>query len=152
MRWIFVAAVAALFLTTTGCDRPRSQVHGTVTYQGTPVAGGTIIFLGADNRAYPTRIGSDGTYVASGVPHGDLHVSVLAADPQQAARPNPGARDSDAFAKAAMNADDQSKGGRSPTPTGTSGQLLPAKYNDPTKSELSFELTQSDQEYTVDLK
>jgi hypothetical protein len=153
MRWLVFAAVAALVVPTVGCARPHSRVHGKITYRGTPVAGGTIIFMGPDNQTYPARIGSDGSYNVASVPRGHLQISIQADQPRIASRPQPGAKDSDSFAKGAMNLDDQSKGGPGANqPAAGAFVAVPARYADPTKSDLTVDLEQSDQEYSVDLK
>jgi hypothetical protein len=152
MRWFLLAVVAALLITTPGCGRARSKVHGTITYHGTPLAGGTIILVGPDNQTYPARIAKDGSYKIASVPRGQILVSVQADTPRVPPRPQPGARDSDAFAKGEMSLDDQSKGGRPPAQPAGPTVTLPVRYNDPNQSGLTFELSLADQEYSVDLK
>jgi hypothetical protein len=152
MRWFILATVAALLLTTAGCGRARSKVHGTITYRGTPVAGGTIIFISDDNQTHPARIGADGSYHVASVPRGHVQVSVQADQPHNSPRPQPGAKDSDAFAKGAAADDDRAKGGRAPEKSSGPVVNLPPKYMDPGKSDLGFDLAEPDQEYTVDLK
>jgi hypothetical protein len=153
MRWLVFAAVAGLIIPTVGCGQPRSRVHGKVTYHGTPVAGGTIIFMGPDNQVYPARIGSDGSYNVASAPRGHLQISIQADQPRTAPRPQPGAKDGDAFAKGAMNLDDKSKGGPGANqPAAGASIAIPARYADPIKSDLTVELEQPDQEYSVDLK
>jgi hypothetical protein len=152
MRWFFVAVAATVLVTTAGCGRPHSKVHGVITYQGKPLKGGTIILVGPDNRTYPARIGSDGSYHIASVPRGEIHVSIQTEPPSPPPRPQPGAKDSDAFAKTASNLDDQAKGGGGQPAAPAAYIMVPARYNDPSQSGLSFELTEADQDYSVDLK
>jgi len=55
-----------------GPPRPETVVTGTVTHQGQPVTGGTVIFEITGDRGplpYPGEIAADGTYeLTNGVP------------------------------------------------------------------------------------
>jgi hypothetical protein len=135
----------------TGCGPAHSRVHGTVNFQGQPLARGTIIFLAADNRAYPVKIKADGSYEIAELPRGFIKVSLLAAEERRPPlRGAPGANEDDDFAKAKAEQDNAAKKGpRLPPPA--SAVTLPTQYGDPESSGLSFELG-LDREYSVDLK
>lgn len=154
MRRACVIAVAVFALVATGCgDRPRSRVHGVVKFEGKPLAGGMLIFLTSDNMTTVADIQPDGTYSVEGVARGSVKVSVQQQQPRPAPRPQTaaGGRSNEASA-----ADDlaRRRGGAEepPPPPAQSGPRLPAKYTDPAQSGLSFDLTDANFEYNIDLK
>jgi hypothetical protein len=147
MKTLMLTAVAVV-LALSGCSAPKSRIHGKVTYQGKPAAGATVILLASDNRTYPADVRADGTYDLPAVPRGPIRVSIQAALPRVIPRPEPG-KGRDAFAKAEASADDAGKAARLPPPI--PGIPIPAKYGDPDRSELSFELAEPDQERSFDL-
>jgi hypothetical protein len=78
-------AVAALTLMMIGCDRgpTRIPIKGTVTYKGTPVAEGTIVFIPKEaakgtQEAAPISGGQYAIPAANGLMVGEYHVSVSA--------------------------------------------------------------------------
>ena len=155
MRRACVAVVAVLLLVSAGCgDRPRSRVYGVAKFDGKPLAGGMIIFLTSDNMTAVADIQPDGKYAVEGLARGPVKVSVQVAPPRPAPRPQPGA----AGPPAGVAADDDKarrRGAEDPTPPpagGPGASWLPPKYADPTQSGLSFELTEPNFEYNIDLK
>jgi hypothetical protein len=54
----------------TGCGAGTGDVTGTVSYQGKPVASGTVLIVGADSLPYYGSIQEDGTYTVPNVPLG----------------------------------------------------------------------------------
>jgi hypothetical protein len=156
MRAAIVLALLVPVVFTTGCDTPRSRVHGKVTVQGKPVTGGTVIFLAKDNLTYLADINPDGTYAATGIPRGPVRVSVQQppARPPSRAEGAPPRGGPGSTAEAA--ADDKGKRARQTelpdTGSAAKGPAVPAVYTDPNKSGLSFELSEPDQEYLIDLK
>ena len=75
-RQLFALATALTAVFSQGCSGQRSDVFGTITYEGKPVKGGTIIFIAPDNRTYPGRIQDDGSYRIASVPQGKIQVAV----------------------------------------------------------------------------
>jgi hypothetical protein len=69
-----------LLVLALGCEAKNpnapARVSGEVTYNGKPLPGGTITFYTDGAGTYPVAIGKDGTYEATGLPAGDLAVSV----------------------------------------------------------------------------
>ena len=53
-----------------------SRISGQITYNGKPLTGGTITFYTDGAGNYPLAIGTDGTYEGTGLPSGDLGVSI----------------------------------------------------------------------------
>jgi len=77
-----------LFLTLiAGCGRPVADVSGTVTYKGTLVVMGSVVFVGSDGVPHTGQIGPDGTYAVSDVPAGTVKIAVLSPDPGRPLRP-----------------------------------------------------------------
>jgi hypothetical protein len=169
MRWVICTAAAVWLLMTAGCSAPKSRVHGKVLYKGKPVAGGTIVFLCPDNTTAPARIASDGSYEVAKVSRGHIRVAIQADMPRPTPRAQPNSKAvaikaKNTFAADQSKSDDRAKGARagplnetsideSPPPSKDSRALaLPAKYGNPNVSELSFELVDREQEFSVDLK
>jgi len=82
----FVGATAVLvaILVSSGCQHKpagrsdRAAITGSVTYKGTPLRGGTMVFTSAsDNAAMATCIiKADGTYSVADAPLGETHVAI----------------------------------------------------------------------------
>jgi len=70
---VFLVAAAALL--STGCGKSSSSVVGSVTYKGSPVTGGTMLFHGSD-KVIPASLGVDGNYACPNVPPGDYTVTI----------------------------------------------------------------------------
>jgi hypothetical protein len=153
MRRLTLGVVTLFVLWSAGCGVRTSRVHGTVTYQGKPLANASIIFL-SNGRAYPVRISSDGSYSLPSLPHGHIDVAVQVEEPRTPPRPPPDlTRPQDNKAIAEMAADDagKQKGRGAQSPAGPTLEF-PGKYTEPTTSGLSFELDSDDKEYSVDLR
>jgi hypothetical protein len=150
MRRLVVCASVALLAVALGCaDKPRSRVHGKVTYQDKPLARAVLTFFGSDNMTYITESRADGTYEIAGVPRGAVKLSLtVAVREPKSGRPDPVPGKSNERAVA----EDRAKGARPPPAEAQPSGLLPAKFANPDSSGLSFELTAPDQEYNVDLK
>jgi hypothetical protein len=78
---LFLAMAAA------GCGRPVGDVSGMVTYKGTPIVMGSVVFIGSDGVPHSGQIEPDGTYAVSEVPAGTVKIAVLSPDPGRALRP-----------------------------------------------------------------
>src|SRR6516165_10446050 len=161
MRFVICTIVPALLLPIAGCSAPKSRVHGKVLYRGEPVAGGKIVFLCPDNTTAPARIASDGSYDVAKVSRGHIRVAIQADKPRPKPRAQPNSKAAAIKAKDTVTAeqaksDDRAKGARTgevpPPSNDTRALVLPAKYGDPNLSELSFELVDREQEYSLDLK
>lgn len=149
---ILAALLATGLVIVAGCgDYARSEVHGTITFRGKPLTDATLIFLTRDNMTYPTDLKSDGTYQVSGIPQGTVRVSIQQHLPYVAPRPEPKYQ---VRAKANVGESkdkDEERIAPASIPKTVSNPLPPI-YADPTKSGLQFELKDSDQEWSIDLK
>lgn len=154
MRPIRITAVllVAGLVVVAGCgDYPRSEVHGTITFRGRPLGDATLIFITRDNMTYPADLKSDGTYKVSGIPQGAVRVSIQQHLPHVAPRPEPKYQ-SRAKANVGESKDkDEERIAPASTPTAVSNPIPPV-YTDPDKSGLKFELKDSVQEWSTDLK
>ncbi len=152
MRRFVGGTALAVLVAALGCgDRPRARVHGTVTYEGKPLAGAIVTFFAADNQNYTADTRPDGTYEVAGVPRGPVRVAVQMPPPRPKPRPDPMPGKSNEQALA----EDRAKSARPPAdppPAGPAVGGLPAKYQSPNSSGLSFELKDPDQKYNIDLE
>lgn len=69
-----------MLVLTLGC-KPKNpnapaRVSGMITYKGKPLPGGTITFYTDGAGIYPLPIDPDGTYEGTGLPVGDLAVTI----------------------------------------------------------------------------
>ena len=74
---LFVAICLSLIAGCSGGGNPQApaRISGQVTYNGTAVPAGTIVFHSEDKGSYPAPI-TDGRYEVTDVPTGDLKVTV----------------------------------------------------------------------------
>lgn len=143
----FLCVVCLVLCAGCGSDRtPLGKVSGTVSYQGQPIASGTIIFEVAGARPANGKI-VDGkitevtTYETNdGVPVGQAKIAVFATSAGNAGAAvtsgDPGSLP--APGQSYMDAGAQS--------------LIPAKYNDPSTSGLDREIKEGENTITLDLK
>jgi hypothetical protein len=69
---VVVLAVSAL-----GCGQRTATLSGKVTYQGKPLTSGVVVFVNEEGKVSPpAAIGSDGNYVATQVPLGQVKISI----------------------------------------------------------------------------
>lgn len=121
----------ALVLWASGCGPRFGDVSGTVTYQGKPVPGGTIVFYDAANNAPSAEIKPDGSYSVSKVAAGRAKVVVIA--------------------PMAINFQGPAGLG-SAAPAPAKSVPLPAKYADPAQSGLTLEVRPGNQKHDVPLE
>jgi hypothetical protein len=137
--------VLLLFL-AGGCgsgSKPGATVSGKVTYKGEAVPAGEVVFnlVGKEVGGAIAPINSDGTYKATGVPVGQVVVTVTTPPPPPTAD------------QAAKNPFMQRKG-YAPKAAAQKTVSIPAKYGKPALSGLSFTVNDSKQPqpFDIDLK
>lgn len=124
-----------------GCGSPTAVVTGKVTYKGTPVTSGVVVFIDDAGRAtLPANVRSDGTFDINRASLGRARVSFdnLAPPPLPKAKPgSPLAEDAE-FKQMAAAVENYT--------------ATPSKYKDPTKSGIVFDLKPGRNECNIDLE
>lgn len=148
--FVALCLLALLSFVASGCGKshgPMGKVSGTVTYQGSPIPEGTIIFEVPRSRAaYGTIVNGEITELTTfhpgdGVPVGTAKIAVFADQPGgEAANPAP-TSDADPGTLAPL--------GASYMGVGTS--LVPAKFNNPATSGLAAEISSGTNSLTLEL-
>jgi hypothetical protein len=129
--------VAALLATALpGCSQSTGTVSGRVTFQGQPVAAGSVTLIHADG---PTRSGSlhEGSYSVAKIPTGACTILVVSL-PSPRLRWNP-------EKKERMGGDGASSRFRTATP-------VPSRYSDPKESNIHYDVRAGRQTYNIELK
>ncbi len=130
---LLLLVVAMILPVAPGCEKGRelTPVTGKVTYQGRPLAFGTVMLQAANGQPATGTINTDGTFQVEtygeggGAPIGQLRVRVLCFECQG---PNP------------------------PTNGGQGRPLIPKKYTTYAMSGLTFEVKPGEtQELNIDL-
>lgn len=79
MFWAFTLAGCVLPI-TLGCSKGGGKntatITGKVLYNGKPVTGGSLVLHPASGGQFPITLRPDGTFSATGAPHGDMKVTV----------------------------------------------------------------------------
>ncbi len=129
-----ILACGALVLAGCGsAGRPTATIHGVVTFKGRPVSAGYVVFI-PENNAPEVRspLGPDGSYRATGVTVGRCTVAVETQAFQHLMPPPRGL----------------AKGISSDRPVYTP---IPAKYERPQTSQLTYEVKSGSNTYDVNL-
>jgi hypothetical protein len=131
-------AIALCLLLTAGCGGKGTvpgtvKVSGKVTYKGSPLDGGTIIFISEDGRFSGTgRIASDGTFtLTTGAVPGNNKVVIKKVVGDVSAKPEEGMDEGQFEAQSIGNPGTAAKRKKI-------GETLPAQYSDPDKTILTF--------------
>jgi hypothetical protein len=132
IRWFFaLALLPALFL--VGCDPTTTRVSGKVTYRGTPLPEGTVMFFCEDGTVVRSSpIAEDGTYAVDKVPVGPAKIAVTTPPP----RP-PMPRGLESMAPGGKEV-------KQPIP-------IPPEYGDPGKSGLAWDVEDNNPTHDIAL-
>ena len=123
---------------SSGNPNVPATISGTVTYKGTPLLGGSMMFHGKET-VYPAAIGSDGTYLGRDFPIGEMTVTI------ETETLNPETKNAKPYPGKAMAGKDKMAEQFRPPPEGVTVAAptyvkIPAKYADKTKSGLTMTL------------
>ena len=142
-----VFAATVLAVVSPGCGTgARGRLHGTVTWQGQPLTGATVIFLDKENHTHLAKLRAEGRYEVGGVALGPIKVSVQQDPPAVAAKGQQYSSQSKGVV------DEKASKAPSPVAAAAGQKRLPELYADADRAGLGFELTGPDQEWSVDLK
>ncbi len=143
--------VPGLLLLIVGCGS-NGTITGTVTFNGTPLPSGTIMFVPENGQPSVNAPISDGKYTIDKVPSGPAKV-VVHSTVNEGGRPSP------------MQMAMQRSGGKVPedVPEGArklmegaaqakKGIKIPDDYSDPEKSTLTYTVKGGKQTHNIDLK
>jgi hypothetical protein len=83
-RLLLAGCLILLTLGTVGCAS-RGDLSGKVSYQGKPLASGSVLLVRAGAIPMTTRIEEDGSYHFTDVPVGEVKLAVFSPDPAQEA-------------------------------------------------------------------
>jgi hypothetical protein len=132
-----VAATCVLGAVECGCSQPKGQVEGKVLYQGEPLHSGMVTFVGADGSEAFAPISPDGKYKISDLAVGEAKISVVSrpAVPEglRNFREPPGP-----FAPG-------------PAPPAEKVIEIPARYNHPNQSGLTYTVKSGSQKHQIEL-
>ncbi len=145
---VFLAAVTVGMTGCGGSGGAPGVVSGKVTYNGTPLTGGTITLHPVKGGAeIPIIISNEGTFSSSGIPEGEMQVSIETEflkgkagpgyNPSKGPPPPKGAE---------VNVPEFDK---SKQPT---YMKIPSKYASVTTSELTWTITKGNNNQDFDLK
>jgi hypothetical protein len=160
------AAALLATLLLTGCkeNNPNApaRVHGKVTYNGSPVTGGSVTFHFKEGGPVTMGISEDGTYSAVDIPAGEAVVTVETESINPATKHSSygstgGGMSGMYGKKSAVKKAPEGKGEKaSPAPEGTAASQLvyvkiPKKYSAPATSGLSVTLKPGSQTHNIPL-
>lgn len=145
-RFVPTILLFASFLIATGCQQkgPKNLVEGKVTFKGGLVEG-TVTFLGPDGKSVSAPIGPDGIYHIADPSLGENKIGV-------AGLGAPGMGSTKADMNPHVPGSKKTKGMEEmKTSPGALGVAPPAKYKDPEKSGLSYNVKGGKEKKDLDL-
>lgn len=80
------AFALAVPLVLTGCGEGTGDLTGTIMHKGKAVASGSISAVGADGIPHGGSIGPDGRYTLTGLPVGEVKITVVSPNPAKSGR------------------------------------------------------------------
>ena len=150
--------IVCLLLGTAGCAS-KGDISGKVLYRGKPVPGGTVTFLPAGGKgAFNSSIQQDGSYSLTKVPAGEVTITVETESkkpaPQGATQGPSGPRKARIYREQMEKLRQKVTPGHTPRQFPTKEQYvpIPASYQDPEKSGLTYTVTGGEQTHDIELK
>jgi hypothetical protein len=142
--------VSGLLLLSVGCGS-KGTVTGTVSYQGTPITAGTIVFFPDSGEPAVNAPISDGKYTVDKVPPGPAKVSVTSdyaeggPNPMQISMKRSGE-------KMPENLPEGARKLLQGAASAKKGVRIPEDYSDSAKSGLTYTVKSGKQTHDIDLK
>jgi hypothetical protein len=152
---VAVCLLLPLTLVALGCGGgsgsfPTAEVNGKVTYNGKPVTGGSMaFFLASDaSKGKAVAINDDGTYSATGVPVGEIKVTVETDSMKPSPAPPP--QVAKVLPKDLPEGSPYAKPKEPKLPANY--VPIPAKYNNPNETPLKYTINKGTQTIPIELK
>jgi hypothetical protein len=130
--------LAALAGCTTNNPQAPARISGTVTYNGTPVPAGTVVFHTAEQGTYSTRLTTNGTFEIRDVPKGKMAVTIETESVNPAKKPQEAYGGSKGAKQYAERLAAEGKAAADKTPP-EQYMKIPSKYADKETTPLSIE-------------
>jgi hypothetical protein len=137
-----------------GCGKPRGDISGKVTYQGQPVPDGTITFFDADNKQVgSSSLSEAGEYSLIKVPAGPVKITVTTAlGPSNRRKSEDTPSAGPKKVQVPEGAQPDAPKWRGGAPARRRVVTVPAKYNSPDQSGLTYTVQPGKQEHNFDLE
>ena len=134
-----ILLLVLLVFASAGCGSRPGSITGTVSYKGSPLPSGRVVFL-CEGGTKPALMADivDGAYSIPTAPVGDCKITVATYQTKVTAVPN-------------MPKDGASPPGGGPKSAGKYVPI-PAKYGDSTLSGLTYRIVPGDQVHPIELK
>ena len=137
-----------LLLLPAGCSS-KGTVSGTVTYQGKPVAAGTVTFVPQKGGGAFTASIREGKYKVEGVPTGAMKIAVSTPSPAPGINQFIGKMQPPPELRAKMAPNPSGEGSAQPSVPAT--EPIPRKFEDPETSGLTYTVKSGVQVHDIDL-
>ena len=137
----FYVGIGLLLLVGVGCQEGKGRVSGKVSYNGKPLALGSVTFKASDKNFHQGNIGLDGSYDVPGVSLGSALVAVNSSDPEV-----------DYMGKRTLTEQEVSERTTQQAAEKARWFPIPEAYSDPKTSGLSFQVGKGRNQYDIDLK
>ena len=132
-RRLMVCSAALTACLLAGCGAGVGDVSGELKYRGNPLAGATVTFYDANNKAISDVVAADGKYAVKGVATGMAKIAIATPLPIQFPGGLSGAKGEGGATQ------------KSEVPA------IPAKYNDRAQSGLTFDVKSGPQVHNINL-
>jgi hypothetical protein len=140
-----------LALAADGCSKATGNLSGKISYNGKPLAVGSVLLIGVDAQPRTAWIEADGSYQFTDVPVGEAKLAVYSPDPDLAektrskTKTNPGPKKAKQVrpkpSSWEVSADDRRK-----------WFAIPAKYGDVDQSGLRVTITSGLNNFPIEMK
>jgi hypothetical protein len=140
-----------LALAADGCSRAPGNLSGKISYNGKPLAVGSVLLIGVDAQPRTAWIEADGSYHFDDVPVGEAKLAVYSPDPDLAERtrsqtktkpgPKKAKRVRPTPSSSEVSADDRRK-----------WFAIPSKYGDVEHSGLRVTITSGPNTFQIEMK
>jgi hypothetical protein len=142
-RPILVGCFLLFSLGAVGCGGAKGDLSGTVSYQGKPLAIGSVLLIGTDTKLRTAWIEADGSYQFADVPVGEAKLAVYSPDPAKKAKQGK---------RRKSRAKDEPATPELPAGDRTKWFAIPAEYSDIDHSGLRVTIHPGPNTYPIEMK